>query len=454
MNNNWKDNSTVYLKQQSHFYRWILYPVVLLFFVIAIFLIYGSSEQVIRSKGQLTSNEIVHVQIPIEAPIIKNQLKENLTVKKGDPLITFDLDPLSKQQQQAKEKLSSINQQIQAIDTLVKSFESEQNLFEQSDAYGYSNQINAYLKEKEVVTQATQQIENTYENNLTSTQKKINQLSEQLTKKQNELQEWTQIRAAWLNQQSLQGYTAENMSKYAVWLQQMKQAPETEKEQIKATILAEIDTLISQQKQTIDQLQLEKDGADLPTSPANDIASQKTAIDKTKELQVSVIKEKKQELLLSYEENEATLKNIDYELKNETIYAPSDGVIHLASEYKSMKEIPKGTIVADVYPLLSTTKMTVAAQIPANEMTYVNVGMPIHLKLDKKGISEKILNGKLTEISETSTTTEQGVFYSVKGLVTIPKNTEFRYGLTGDMTFVIGKKTYWKQLKDLLFNQT
>ncbi|PZL76991.1 bacteriocin secretion accessory protein [Enterococcus plantarum] len=454
MTNDWQNNSTIYLKQQSHFYRWILYPIMLLFFGVTLFLVYGSSEQVIRSKGQLTSNEIIHVQIPIEASVIKNQLKENLVVKKGDPLITFDLDPLSKQQQQTKEKLSSINQQIQAIDTLVKSFEAEQNLFEQSDAYGYSNQINAYLKEKEGITQATQQIENTYENNLTSTQKKINQLSEQLTKKQNELQEWTQIRAAWLNQQSLQGYTAENMSKYAVWLKQVTEAPETEKEQVKATILAEIDTLISQQKQTIDQLQLEKDGADLPTSPANDIASQKTAVDKTKEQQVAIIKEKKQELLLSYEENEATLKNIEYELKNETVYAPSDGVIHLASEYKSMKEIPKGTIVADIYPLISTTEMTVVAQIPANEMTYVKVGMPIHLKLDKKGISERILNGKLTEISETSTTTEQGVFYSVKGLVTIPKNTEFRYGLTGDMTFVIGKKTYWKQLKDLLFNQT
>lgn len=454
MTNNWQNNSTIYLKQHSHFYQWILYPVIFLFLGIMIFLIWGSSEQVIRSKGQLTSNEIIRVQIPIEAPIIKNHLKENLVVRKGDPLITFDLNPLSKQQQKAKEKLSAISQQLQAIDTLVKSFDSEQNLFGQSDIYGYSNQINAYLKEKEGIIQATQQIENTYENNLTSIQKKIHQLAEQLTKKQNELREWTQIRVAWLNQQSLQGYTAENMSKYAVWLQQMKQAPETEKEQVKATILAEIDSLISQQKQVIDQLQIEKDGAELPISPSSDIASQKTAVDKTKEQQVAVIKEKRHELLLNYEETEATLKNIEYELKNETVYAPSVGVIHLVSEYKSMMEIPKGTTVADIYPLLSTTEMTVAAQIPANEMTYVKVGMPIHFKLDKKGISEKILNGKLTEISETSITTDQGVFYSVKGIVTIPKNTEFRYGLTGDMTFVVGKKTYWRQLKDLLFNQT
>lgn len=452
MTTDWQNNSTIYLKQQTHFYRWILYPVILLFLAVLIFLIYGSSEQVIRSDGQLTSNDIIPVQILIEAPIIKNQLKENLVVEKGDPLITFDLDPLLEQHQQTKEKISSMNQQLKSIDTLIKSFDSEQNLFEQGDAYGYSNQINAFLKEKEGILHAIQQIETTYENNLNSTHKKINQLAEQLTKKKNDLQEWTQIRAAWINQQPLQGYTPENMSKYAVWLQQMIQSPETEKEQVKVTILAEIDVLISQQKQTIDQLQLEKDGAEIPTSPANDIASQKTSIDKTKEQLVAVIKEKKQELLLSFEEEESTLKNIEYELKNEVIYAPSNGVIHVAPEFISMKEVPKGTTVAEIYPLLSTTKMTISAQIPANEMAYVKVGMPIRFKIDKKGISEKTLIGNLTEISETSTTTEQGTFYSVKGLVTIPTNTEFRYGLTGNMTFVIGKKTYWKQLKDLLFN--
>lgn len=93
------------------------------------------------------------------------------------------------------------------------------------------------------------------------------------------------------------------------------------------------------------------------------------------------------------------------------------------------------------------------ALVPANESMRIKLGMAVHFKLDKKGGVTKIIDGTLNEISENSTTTEQGTFYTIKGLLNAPEDFTSRYGLTGELSLVIGKKTYWQQLKDILFNQ-
>jgi len=96
--------------------------------------------------------------------------------------------------------------------------------------------------------------------------------------------------------------------------------------------------------------------------------------------------------------------------------------------------------------------MEFISQISAEEMTHIKKGMLVHVRIDKKGISEQALDGRLTEISETSTSTEQGVFFTVKGVVTVPNQTTLRYGLVGDISLVVGKKTYWNQLIEFMFN--
>ncbi|MGH1633412.1 hypothetical protein ABE937_15440, partial [Enterococcus casseliflavus] len=59
------------------------------------------------------------------------------------------------------------------------------------------------------------------------------------------------------------------------------------------------------------------------------------------------------------------------------------------------------------------------------------------------------------DISTTSSTTEVGNFFAVKGQVKIPANKQkaIRYGLTGDVSFVVGKKSYWDQIIDFLFSK-
>lgn len=453
MENDWKNNSTIYLQQHSRYYRWVLYPIIGLFCGILLFIILGSSEKVIRSKAQLSSEHIVNIQIPMEAAIKENKLKENLSVKKGDTLIVFDVDDLMKQKEQLTTEIITLTEKNNGIKLLIQSLEEEKNLFTENDSFGYSNQVNAFLKNKEQINQATQQIEDTYQNNLHNIHKNNNQLDEQLTKNQNNLQELLQIRVAWINQQSIQNYSTENMSQYALWQVQMEQTQENEKKQVKATVLAEIDKLITQVNQTIDQLELQKGTIVNPVVPNGEINSQLATIDQVKEQQIAAAKEQQKVCISEKEKNDVTLKSIEKELKNSTLIAPTDGTIHLNSSYEETKNIPKGTIIAEIYPKKEQNQMEIISQIPADQMTHVKKGMPIHVKIDKKGISEQLLDGEITGISETSTNTDQGTFYTVRGVIKTPKNESLRYGLTGDLSLVVGKKTYWNQMIDFMFDR-
>ncbi len=85
-------------------------------------------------------------------------------------------------------------------------------------------------------------------------------------------------------------------------------------------------------------------------------------------------------------------------------------------------------------------------------MTSVRTGMEVHFKLDKKGVAPTVIKGTLTEISETSNTSKQGAFCIVNGILASPKNFNNRYGLTGELSLIVGKKTYWNSLKDILLN--
>ena len=65
------------------------------------------------------------------------------------------------------------------------------------------------------------------------------------SKEQRELE---QVRTAWIDEQSLEGFSPEITSKYQLWKVQLNDAPEEQKKQVKATILATIDELITQKK--------------------------------------------------------------------------------------------------------------------------------------------------------------------------------------------------------------
>lgn len=454
MNNEWKNTSTIYLQQYSHYYRWILYPLSIFFLGVLLFLFFGSSEQVVHGNGMLSAEIIIPIQIPVEASIKENNLKENLKVNKGDTLVVFEMDDLVEQKNQLDSEIKILDEKIEKTDLLIKSLQKEENLFTEEDSYGYSNQVESFLNEKEQLVQTIQQLESNYKNISQIAEKNIHELNNQIQKNQNRINEMKEIRISWSKQQMISGYSDEYMSKYTSWKKQIDQAQETEKDRIKSDVLSEIDQTIMQLDQIIDQLSLQKEAIEIPVDPTSEVNSQIAAINQLREQKMADAKNQSNEMSIEKKEKAITLNSIERELQSQRIIAPAQGTIHLKESYEKTNDISKGSVVAEIYKNDNQNTMVVEAQVTSENMTAIKVGMPISMRLDSNDGNKYVLKGKVTDISTTSSTTEVGNFFAVKGQVKIPVNKQkaMRYGLTGDVSFVVGKKSYWDQIIDFLFS--
>ncbi|TQA71087.1 bacteriocin secretion accessory protein, partial [Enterococcus faecalis] len=279
----WLDHSSVYSQQHHTFYRWVLYPVILFLCLGALFLAFAKKEVVIRTPAQLTAQKTEKLQVPVEAKIKTNTLKENQTVKKGEELVTFETTPLQNEKKQLEQENTTIEEQKKAAQTFIDSLTNEQNLFETEDSFGYSNQVKSFLAEKEATRYASKQSETNTQKEQEAYNKTKEQLEKQLTTRQKEQKEWEQVRTAWINEQSLEGFSTEITSRYQAWQSQLTDVPEEQKKQIKATTLATIDEQISQVKKEIEQLQSEQSKLVAPTTSDNEVSSQTEKTKQTKE---------------------------------------------------------------------------------------------------------------------------------------------------------------------------
>ncbi|MGM0169850.1 bacteriocin secretion accessory protein [Enterococcus sp. AZ128] len=449
----WLDHSSIYSQKHNTFYRWVMYPIIILLLLIGLFLLYAKREVVIRTAAQLTATETKKIQVPVNSTILDNKLTENKRINKGETLVVFDSSNLSNEKQQLEQANKTIDDQKKAGQLFIDSLNQSSNLFSKDDTFGYSNQLNSLLAEEASNSYVNKQSAESNQQMQQSYQQTKSQLSQQLITRQNEQNEWVKVRSAWINQQNIQGFYNEIQSKYQSWQSQLSGTPEDQKNQIKATILATIDDQIVQLKKEIEQIQGEQVKLVAPTSSDNEIKSQNEKIKQTKEQALASTKQKLSELTEAQEKNKIALKSILEQINLATLKAPTDGIVHLNDEVKDQLEVPKGTLLAEIYPDNPKEKLSFTSLIPANEMTRVKTGMKVHFKLDKKGVASNTINGTLTEISETSKTSKQGAFYTVKGVLTPPKNFNYRYGLTGELSLILGKKTYWNSIKDIFLNQ-
>lgn len=450
-NNEWLDHSSVYGQQQNKFYRWILYPTIVLFIFIALFLVFAKREIVIKTTAKIVSEKSTKLQTPSDFRIKENNLLENKEVKKGETLVSFDMSQAHIEKELLETENSDIELQKKSAQIFIDSINQNQNLFETDDSYGYSNQLKSFFAEREVNDYTSKQSESTFQKSQEAYQKTANYLEQQISSLKNTQNDWEKLRVSWINQTEIQGLSSEQTSKYQSWKIQLLNSPEEEKTQLKSDILSNIDDQLVQIKKEIEQIQGEQVKLVSPVTSENEINIQ---IEKGKELQeqaLSNTKQKIEDLSENQRKNMLTLKTLNNQLDQEVLKSPVDGTIHLNEDLKGQTELPKGTIIAEIYPKQTEKKLSFTAFIPADEITRVKINMPVHFKIDKKGLSTKTINGSLKEISENSSSTEKGTFYTIKGTLEPSKYLKSRYGQTGEVSLIIGKKTYWQQIKNSIF---
>ncbi|WP_407952323.1 HlyD family secretion protein [Enterococcus faecium] len=445
-NNNWFEHSSIYTKQHHSFYRWVLYPVILFLCIIGLFLTFAKKEVVIRTTAQLNPEKIEKLQVPLEAKIMENFLKENQFVHKDDVLVRLDCSLIENEKAQIEQENQRITQQIKMAQLFIESISKGKNLFSTDDSFGYSNQLKSMLSEKESLRYALKQSELNDQKQLEVYEKTKRQLEKQIESSDSKLQEWQQVQVAWSNNQSLKDFSKEMMANYENWQEQLNNVSDDQKNQVKLTISASINEQIEQLKKEVEQYQSEKAKLVKPT----------TQTEKGKqelEQAITTVKQTVTELNEKQEKNQSVIKSLDDQLSKGILKAPVSGTVHLNEETKGQAELAKGTVLAEIYPIHEKSKMKFTALLPANESTYIKEGMKVHFKLDQKGGAPITIDGTLDEISENSTATEKGVFYAVKGTLKTTQSFPFRYGLTGELSLIVGEKTYWQQIVDVFLNK-
>lgn len=435
------------------FYRWVLYPVILFLCIIGLFLTFAKKEVVIRTTAQLNPEKIEKLQVPLEAKIMENFLKENQFVHKDDVLVRLDCSLIENEKAQIEQENQRITQQIKMAQLFIESISKGKNLFSTDDSFGYSNQLKSMLSEKESLRYALKQSELNDQKQLEVYEKTKRQLEKQIESSDSKLQEWQQVQVAWSNNQSLKDFSKEMMANYENWQEQLNNVSDDQKNQVKLTISASINEQIEQLKKEVEQYQSEKAKLVKPTTSENDRISQTEKGKQELEQAITTVKQTVTELNEKQEKNQSVIKSLDDQLSKGILKAPVSGTVHLNEETKGQAELAKGTVLAEIYPIHEKSKMKFTALLPANESTYIKEGMKVHFKLDQKGGAPITIDGTLDEISENSTATEKGVFYAVKGTLKTTQSFPFRYGLTGELSLIVGEKTYWQQIVDVFLNK-
>ncbi|HFN2810087.1 TPA: bacteriocin secretion accessory protein, partial [Enterococcus faecium] len=408
---------------------------------------------VIRTTAQLNPEKIEKLQVPLEAKIMENFLKENQFVHKDDVLVRLDCSLIENEKAQIEQENQRITQQIKMAQLFIESISKGKNLFSTDDSFGYSNQLKSMLSEKESLRYALKQSELNDQKQLEVYEKTKRQLEKQIESSDSKLQEWQQVQVAWSNNQSLKDFSKEMMANYENWQEQLNNVSDDQKNQVKLTISASINEQIEQLKKEVEQYQSEKAKLVKPTTSENDRISQTEKGKQELEQAITTVKQTVTELNEKQEKNQSVIKSLDDQLSKGILKAPVSGTVHLNEETKGQAELAKGTVLAEIYPIHEKSKMKFTALLPANESTYIKEGMKVHFKLDQKGGAPITIDGTLDEISENSTATEKGVFYAVKGTLKTTQSFPFRYGLTGELSLIVGEKTYWQQIVDVFLNK-
>ena len=71
-----------------------------------------------------------------------------------------------------------------------------------------------------------------------------------------------------------------------------------------------------------------------------------------------------EELSENQRKNILTLKTLNNQTEQEVLKSPIDGTIHLTEEFKGQTELPKGTVIAEIYPKQSKKQLSFTVAFP------------------------------------------------------------------------------------------
>lgn len=439
-----------YQRRYHNFATLLIVPLVLLLSFLIIFSLFAQKEVTVTSRGEITPTQVIaSIQSTSNNTITTNNLSNNQSVKKDDVVIKY-AETMEKSQKQALEKqLATLNRQKTGIETLKESLSQGNNLFTGEDEFGYINTFNNFITQSQDIelgiSKTNAEVNNQLAlagNTATAIEKQINNIYKQIA-------EYEELSQAITNKSS--SLSASNPHK-ATLNSYLVQSQQQSQQGLDDQYLSQINQSISSLKSSIASLNIQRAGtgsvATYDSSLGTKVEVLRTQFLQSASQQLTTVETQITELT-------AQLGQVNVNFEHNTIKAPGTGIIHLNSEFDGKTLIPNGSEIAQIYPNIQETKeVLITYYVTSEYVPLLKEEQVARLKLEKIGNQSTTIIGKINSIDRTATKTEQGNLFKVTALaqLTDKDSNIIQYGLQGQVTSIIDKKTYFDYYKDKILN--
>ena len=439
-----------YQRRYHNFATLLIVPLVLLLSFLLIFSLFAQKEVTVTSRGEITPTQVIaSIQSTSNNTITTNSLSNNHSVKK-DAVVIIYAETMEKSQKQALEtQLATLNRQKTAIETLKASLSQGNNLFTGEDEFGYINTFNNFITQSQDIelgiSKTNAEVNNQLAlagNTATAIEKQINNIYKQIA-------EYEELSQAITNKSS--SLSASNPHK-ATLNSYLVQSQQQSQQGLADQYLSQINQSISSLKSSIASLNIQRAGtgsvATYDSSLGTKVEVLRTQFLQSASQQLTTVETQITELT-------AQLGQANVNFEHNTIKAPGTGIIHLNNEFDGKTLIPNGSEIAQIYPIIQETKeVLITYYVTSEYVPLLKEDQVARLKLEKIGNQSTTIIGKINSIDRTATKTEQGNLFKVTALAQIPDKDSniIQYGLQGQVTSIIAKKTYFDYYKDKILN--
>ena len=399
MNNHLFQSAEFYQRRYHNFATILVLPLTLLVLFIVLFSLFAHTEITVTSTGEITPTKVIEVIQSTSNNIIStNNLKDNKTVKKGDLLVKYSDKLEASQSNSIQQQIDRDDRQAAALETLINSLKQGTNLFGDNDEFGYSSTINAFLNQAITITSQVNQANVTVAKQEESVNKANSSIPKQITELQTQVNQY--------------------------------QEPQSD----------------------IDNLNL-KLSSNVTTGTYDNSAS--SQIETLRNQQVSQAQEQLNQVNKDKESLQAQLEQANIRKEATSLYANSNGVLHLNSQIKGESYIPQGTVIGQIYPNLSEAKnVAITYYVNSNYINQLKKQETVRFTLNTVGKTPTVIKGEIVSLDKAATETKNGNFFKVtaKVNVTSQDRENLTYGMQGKVVSVIAKKTFFNYFKDKLLN--
>ena len=439
-----------YQRRYHNFATLLIVPLVLLLSFLLIFSLFAQKEVTVTSRGEITPTQVIaSIQSTSNNIITTNNLSNNQSVKKDDVVIKY-AETMEKSQKQALEtQLATLNRQKTGIETLKASLSQGTNLFTGEDEFGYINTFNNFISQSQDIELGISKTNAEVNNQLALAGNTATAIEKQINNIYRQIAEYEELSQAITNKSS--SLSASNPHK-ATLNTYLVQSQQQSQQGLDDQYLSQINQSISSLKSSIASLNIQRAGtgsvATYDSSLGTKVEVLRTQFLQSASQQLTTVETQITELT-------AQLGQANVNFEHNTIKAPGTGIIHLNNEFDGKTLIPNGSEIAQIYPNIQETKeVLITYYVTSEYVPLLKEEQVARLKLEKIGNQRITIIGKINSIDRTATKTEQGNLFKVTALaqLTDKDSNIIQYGLQGQVTSIIAKKTYFDYYKDVILN--